>query len=498
MRLPARHAVVAGKPAATVDTADLPLEAMLPPDVRLRLEELLKQIEAGKMKAADANAKLKDLQDLLSKIDPSLDPKLAELAKRAQEAAATDAKGDKRSLADRAKAAAGQRGDARGHARAAQGARGEAVEPARGRAAGRVAERVRVADAGQLGKSSEGAQASDASMAQAALQLSREAASDPSGQDDDRRGRPMGGDSRAGAGGNNGAKTATPTRSLIAQALRKELIEASADTLGAERRQGRHPPQDRTGQVGARLHARRGAAGVRPEPGDFAPPPVPEARQAARFASTSSANNDRHSTVAQHIDQFRERFVRITRKSDAASSATRRSSRRTVTSLLAGGHVLLEGIPGVGKTSLVHTLADVLHLKFSRIQFTPDLMPADIVGTNIVQEHAHGGTFFEFQPGPIFANVVLADEINRATPKTQSALLEAMQDVSVSVGKTTYQLEQPFLVLATQNPLEMEGTYPLPEAQLDRFFFKLKVMYPPEAAMHEILERTTQATRHRR
>ena len=154
----------------------------------------------------------------------------------------------------------------------------------------------------------------------------------------------------------------------------------------------------------------------------------------------------------------------------------------TVTSLLAGGHVLLEGIPGVGKTRLVHTLADVLHLKFSRIQFTPDLMPADIVGTNIVQEHAHGGTFFEFQPGPIFANVVLADEINRATPKTQSALLEAMQDVSVSVGKTTYQLEQPFLVLATQNPLEMEGTYPLPEAQLDRFFFKLKVTYPTEEA----------------
>jgi MoxR-like ATPase len=139
----------------------------------------------------------------------------------------------------------------------------------------------------------------------------------------------------------------------------------------------------------------------------------------------------------------------------------------------------------------VHTLADVLHLKFSRIQFTPDLMPADIVGTNIVQEHSHGGTFFEFQPGPIFANLVLADEINRATPKTQSALLEAMQDISVSVGKTTYPLEQPFLVLATQNPLEMEGTYPLPEAQLDRFFFKLRVMYPSEEEMHSILERTT-------
>jgi MoxR-like ATPase len=154
--------------------------------------------------------------------------------------------------------------------------------------------------------------------------------------------------------------------------------------------------------------------------------------------------------------------------------------------------VLLEGIPGVGKTSLVHTLADVLHLTFSRIQFTPDLMPADIVGTNIIQEHTQGGTFFEFQQGPIFANLVLADEINRATPKTQSALLEAMQDVSVSVGRTTYRLEQPFFVLATQNPLEMEGTYPLPEAQLDRFFFKLKVTYPTEEQMHAILERTTQ------
>src|SRR5436190_4949169 len=196
--------------------------------------------------------------------------------------------------------------------------------------------------------------------------------------------------------------------------------------------------------------------------------------------------------VAESIDQFRDRFTRITQEVARRIVGHDDVVSLTITSLLAGGHVLLEGIPGIGKTSLVHTLADVLHLKFSRIQFTPDLMPADIVGTNIVQEHSHGGTFFEFQPGPIFANVVLADEINRATPKTQSALLEAMQEQSVSVGKTTYQLEQPFLVLATQNPLEMEGTYPLPEAQLDRFFFKLKVMYPPEAAMHQILERTTQ------
>jgi MoxR-like ATPase len=199
--------------------------------------------------------------------------------------------------------------------------------------------------------------------------------------------------------------------------------------------------------------------------------------------------------VGQAIDQFRARFTRITEEVGRRIVGHEEVVNLTVTSLLAGGHVLLEGIPGVGKTSLVHTLADVLHLSFSRIQFTPDLMPADIVGTNIVQEHTHGGTFFEFQPGPIFANVVLADEINRATPKTQSALLEAMQDVSVSVGKTTYPLEQPFLVLATQNPLEMEGTYPLPEAQLDRFFFKLKVAYPAEAAMHEILERTTTEAR---
>jgi MoxR-like ATPase len=197
--------------------------------------------------------------------------------------------------------------------------------------------------------------------------------------------------------------------------------------------------------------------------------------------------------VPEQIDLFRERFTKITQEVGRRIVGHEEVVRFTVTSLLAGGHVLLEGIPGVGKTSLVHTLADVLHLNFSRIQFTPDLMPADIVGTNIIQEDQHGGTRFEFQQGPIFANIVLADEINRATPKTQSALLEAMQDMSVSVGRTTYKLDQPFLVLATQNPLEMEGTYPLPEAQLDRFFFKLKVIYPPEEQMHQILERTTQA-----
>ena len=160
--------------------------------------------------------------------------------------------------------------------------------------------------------------------------------------------------------------------------------------------------------------------------------------------------------------------------------------------LFAGGNVLLEGVPGLGKTMLVRTLSQVLDMPFSRIQFTPDLMPADIVGTNVVQEDPDTGRrYFQFEEGPIFSNLVLADEINRATPKTQSALLEAMQEKTVTVGGKRYDLEQPFFVMATQNPLEMEGTYPLPEAQLDRFLFKLLVRFPKREELSMILDRTT-------
>ena len=163
----------------------------------------------------------------------------------------------------------------------------------------------------------------------------------------------------------------------------------------------------------------------------------------------------------------------------------------TLIGLLAQGHVLLEGVPGLGKTMLVRTLGDVLGLKFSRIQFTPDLMPADITGTNIINEDETGRRKFQFQAGPVFTNLLLSDEINRATPKTQSALLEAMQERSVTVAGTVHKLEEPFFVLATQNPLEMEGTYPLPEAQLDRFFFKLLVQYPNLNELETIIDRTT-------
>jgi MoxR-like ATPase len=163
----------------------------------------------------------------------------------------------------------------------------------------------------------------------------------------------------------------------------------------------------------------------------------------------------------------------------------------TLIALFAGGHVLLEGVPGLGKTLLVRTLSQVLDLSFSRIQFTPDLMPADILGTNIVMENASGRREFQFQSGPIFAHLLLADEINRATPKTQSALLEAMQEHQVTAGGALRPLEEPFFVMATQNPIDQEGTYPLPEAQLDRFFFKILVGYPSPSELAEVLNRTT-------
>ncbi len=167
--------------------------------------------------------------------------------------------------------------------------------------------------------------------------------------------------------------------------------------------------------------------------------------------------------------------------------------RDTVVALIAGQNVLLEGVPGLGKTQLVRTLSQVLDLSFSRIQFTPDLMPADITGTNVLVEPADGRRGFRFEPGPVFAHLVLADEINRATPKTQSALLEAMQERQVSVGRQVHALERPFFVMATQNPIEMEGTYPLPEAQVDRFMFKLVVDYPSGDELGEIIGRTTGA-----
>jgi MoxR-like ATPase len=196
--------------------------------------------------------------------------------------------------------------------------------------------------------------------------------------------------------------------------------------------------------------------------------------------------------IKSQLDGFRADFSRLRQEIAKVIVGQDDIVEGTLGALIAGGHVLLEGVPGLGKTLLVRTVADALRLKFNRIQFTPDLMPADLVGTNVVFETPEGGRRFEFQRGPVFANVVLADEINRATPKTQSALLEAMQEHHVTVGGHTYPLPQPFFVLATQNPLEMEGTYPLPEAQLDRFFFKLLVRFPKFDDMENILDRTTE------
>src|SRR5439155_7177592 len=197
------------------------------------------------------------------------------------------------------------------------------------------------------------------------------------------------------------------------------------------------------------------------------------------------------SSMQQRAEQFRQAYARIQAEIGKVIVGSADIVHGVLTCLFVGGHALLEGVPGLGKTLLVRTLAQVLDLKFNRVQFTPDLMPSDIIGTNIINETAEGQRVFTFQPGPLFAQIVLADEINRATPKTQSALLEAMQEHSITVGGTIHRLEEPFFVMATQNPIEQEGTYPLPEAQLDRFVFKLIVNYATRQEMATILERTT-------
>ncbi len=194
----------------------------------------------------------------------------------------------------------------------------------------------------------------------------------------------------------------------------------------------------------------------------------------------------------EKISMFRERFAAVKQEIGKVIVGHEDIVDGTLISLLSGGHVLLEGVPGLGKTLLVRTLSEVLDLSFNRVQFTPDLMPADILGTNLVVESESGKRAFEFQHGPIFAHLILADEINRATPKTQSALLEAMQEKSVTAGGEIRPLPKPFFVLATQNPIDQEGTYPLPEAQLDRFFFKLVVGYPKHEELAEVLTRTTE------
>lgn len=197
--------------------------------------------------------------------------------------------------------------------------------------------------------------------------------------------------------------------------------------------------------------------------------------------------------MAADVEAFRKTFSELETEISKFIVGQKDIIEKVLIAVVAGGHVLLEGVPGLGKTALVNTIAKTLQLNFKRIQFTPDLLPADILGTNILVEE-QGKKAFEFQKGPIFTNILLADEINRATPKTQSALLETMQEKTVTVANHTYQLDKPYFVLATQNPLEMDGTYPLPEAQLDRFFFKLHVEMPNHDEFSEILDRTTGVT----
>lgn len=197
--------------------------------------------------------------------------------------------------------------------------------------------------------------------------------------------------------------------------------------------------------------------------------------------------------ISMTPDDFRRTALTIEQEIGRFIVGQRDLIRQTLITLLAGGNALLEGVPGLGKTMLVRTMAEVMDVHFSRIQFTPDLMPADIVGTNIIGEDERGVKRFQFEAGPIFANLVLADEVNRATPKTQSAMLEAMQERTVTVARQIHKLPRPFFVLATQNPLEMEGTYPLPEAQLDRFFFKIDVPFPSVDELVTIADRTTGA-----
>lgn len=193
----------------------------------------------------------------------------------------------------------------------------------------------------------------------------------------------------------------------------------------------------------------------------------------------------------RQIKEFGKLFNKIKAELQKVIVGHEDAVEKILVALFAGGHVLLEGVPGLGKTLLVKSLGETLGLHFKRIQFTPDLMPADIVGTHLVVEDEHGRKKFQFQPGPVFANIILADEINRATPKTQSAFLEAMAEHQVTIGGDTYKLKEPFFVMATQNPLEMEGTYPLPEAQMDRFLFKLMLGYTDFEGEKEIIQRTT-------